>query len=739
MVLVSGTMVYFATKTKVNYNFEQFFPENAEETDFYYNYIDTFGSDNDFIVMAVVAPGQSVFDSVYLQNIDSIVAQTLKIPQVKDVRSLTNMTYFVRDQFMGNTYEVPYFKRNNLEEDSARIYRSDNVVGSLVNDDATSLAIIIQHREKLDDEGADSLLTTINDIVEVNGDYEAHKVGRVVGHTFYIDIINRELFLFVGLSVILIVIFLVITFRSWYGIYIPLIVVSLSVIWTVGVMGIIGKNLNIVLNIMPTILMVVGISGVVHLLSKYLDEIKEGLDKMEALKKTYKEVGWALVLTSITTIVGFVTLSTSDIRPIIDFGLLTATGVFFTFLFSIFMMRSILTLLPKLKLKRPNSKSWWRNNLGKMYLAVTGKSWIIIGASVIVLGFSIWGTLRIQTNNFIMEDLDAEHPLKKDYTYVESNFSGGRPFEMSIQIRDTSASIWDYEIVQQLDTLENYLTKVYGVGTIVSPLTPIKMANVSNHTGNFEYFRVPKDSAEFDKIVKTLNKFNDKEKFSYFLNSNQDWARISGKIGDVGSLVTKDLNRELYAFIDKNIDTQKLDIQLTGAPHLMEINNQLLARNVIQGLLIAFGIISILVGLLYRSFSIIIISLIPNILPLVIIGGIMGFTGIDMKLSTSLIFTIAFGIAVDDTIHFLSKFRIEMKKGYSKAVALKRTYISTGKAIIMTSLILSGGFLTLAMSDFSGTAYIGILICVTLVLALILDLTLLPVLILKFYPKRKLD
>ncbi|MEM9023164.1 MAG: MMPL family transporter, partial [Bacteroidota bacterium] len=215
-------------------------------------------------------------------------------------------------------------------------------------------------------------------------------------------------------------------------------------------------------------------------------------------------------------------------------------------------------------------------------------------------------------------------------------------------------------------------------------------------------------------------------------------ARFSGKLVDDGGQAVAAKNRALEAFFRQEIDARVLDYRVTGMATLIDKNNETLATGMMYGLLIAFGVIALIMGVLFRSFSIIIISLIPNVLPLLVIGGIMGFSGIDLKVATSIIFTIAFGIAVDDTIHYMSKLRLELAKGRTLPYAIKRTSISTGKAITVTSVILCAGFVTLILSTFTSTFYIGLLISITLLVAVLSDLILLPVLLLYFYkPKAR--
>jgi predicted RND superfamily exporter protein len=221
------------------------------------------------------------------------------------------------------------------------------------------------------------------------------------------------------------------------------------------------------------------------------------------------------------------------------------------------------------------------------------------------------------------------------------------------------------------------------------------------------------------------------------MDSTQQYARLSGTIPDWGNNIVSEKNRAFEKFLSQNIDSTMLSVKLTGTAHLIDQNLKLLSFNMLQGLILASIIIAVLMSLLYRSFMMTIISLIPNMFPLLVVAGIMGYLGINLKISTAITFTIAFGIAVDDTIHFLSKFKLELNKGKTMIRALRTTYITTGKAIIITSLVLFSGFFMLVLSDFEGTYAMGALVSVSLLVAVIADLLLLPILLLWFYKPRK--
>ena len=233
-----------------------------------------------------------------------------------------------------------------------------------------------------------------------------------------------------------------------------------------------------------------------------------------------------------------------------------------------------------------------------------------------------------------------------------------------------------------------------------------------------------------------IEKYDKENQLALLIDSNKVFGRMSSTLGDIGKYKMDEKNVRLIEFLDKNINKSLLKIHLTGTGYLLDKNMSTLATNLTKGLLIAIGLVSLLMGFLYKSAKMVLIAIVPNVLPLLMLGAVLGYLGIDLKVSTAIIFTISFGIAVDDTIHFMSKFKLELNKGKSTLYALKRTYLSTGRAIILTTLILCSGFLLLVFSDFLGTFYVGLFLSLTLLFALFSDLFILPVLLLLFFKKK---
>ncbi|MTI31888.1 efflux RND transporter permease subunit, partial [Xanthovirga aplysinae] len=564
---------------------------------------------------------------------------------------------------------------------------------------------------------------------------ETHYAGRVINQVFYIKLIKKEALFFVSLSFIFTVVILFLTFRSLWGVIFPLVVVGLSILGVFSFMKLTNKPMDLILNVIPTTMMVIGISYVIHLVSKYLEELRLKKENWMAIKNAYLCVGLPTFLAAITTAIGFLTLMSSNVKPVVDLGIYSAIGVGLCLLLSFTFLLAALNLLKRPRIVRKQQHElFWSRILHYMFLKLLKYKKTILLICLLLAGGGLWGILQIRTNNYILEDLKSNHQLKQDYKFFEEQFFGARPFEMSISLKDSS-SVLDEEVLQTLDIVDDFLEDEYGVGFVNSPVSVIKSFNQAYHGGAKEYYQIPKGK-KLKKIIRRLKQAGLNSPLYKFVSKNEMEARVAGRMADIGSDASSKRNIKLQRFMN-SLNPKDINYKLTGSATLIEKNHQLVTKNLIKGLTLAFLLVSLVVGIIYRSIGIAFFCLIPNIFPLLLTAGIMGFFGVPLKLSTSIVFTIAFGIAVDDSLHFLGRLQMERKQGKSMLYALKRTYLSTGKAISVTSIILCGGFLTLTFSNFLGTFYIGLFTSLTLLFAVLADLILLPALLMVFYPKGK--
>jgi len=729
---------FFTKNLQFDYDFESFFAKNDKDTDFFHEHRKRFESDNDFIFISVERD-EGVFNYEFLNHVSNLVDTLEQDSLVKSISCLTNMEDFVKTPFSRAVFKTPFITNCDTcdyTNDSLKIFSRPELKGLFINKDATGLLIYIKHAENISKEKCDQLKLKIDNLLKQYNLNNYHYAGRAIGQSYYIDVMQYETVFFIALSFILVIIFLWFSFKSWWGIWIPLLIVSASMIWITGFMSLVKEPMNLVLTVLPSIIFVVAMSDVIHLVSKFLEELRLGHSQNEAIKIAYKEVGVATLLTSITTAIGFVTLLTVTMRPVQIFGIYTALGVLFAFVLAYTLLPALLVLVKPPKLSQISIvKNYWYRFLHHSFSFILNKYKTLVLIFIAVLFVIGFGISKLEANYFLLEDLKKDNVMRSQFDYFDKEYMGLRPFELVVEVKQSSKKVTDYDVILELEKLDSFLVSDYGLTQTFSVVSVLKSANRTEHGGQMSYFKLPSEK-ETQKFLKQIKKFDRTQQMSLLMDSSLTYARLSSTLGDVGKYEVDEKNKRLFKFIDASIDKDLIKVHLTGTGHLLDKNMSNLSSSLTKGLLIAICLVSLLMGLLYKSLKMVLIAIVPNVLPLLMLAAIMGYFGIDLKVSTAVIFTISFGIAVDDTIHFMSKFKLELGKGKSTLYALKRTYLSTGRAIVLTTLILCSGFLLLIMSDFLGTFYVGLLLSLTLLFALIADLFILPVLLLLFFKKK---
>ncbi|TPE45943.1 efflux RND transporter permease subunit [Pontibacter mangrovi] len=741
LAVLTALSVYFASRLRFDYDFDNFFPKGDPDLAYYFSYRDKFGNDNDYLLIGIDNQGRSVFEKPFLTKVDSLTSYLQRQPHVRAVLSPTTVKSPVIEAF--GYFEIPYLhvaEPDRYQQDSINIYTSEELVGTLFSEDATAVSLFVQTTDNLGKGASDTLMAALQQKLEELQLPQTHVAGKALAQSVFVDKMKVELAIFMSASIVLVIIFLWVALRTAWGVLVPLLVVLLSVLWAMGVMGLFNKPIDLMTVLLPTIMFVVGMSDVIHILSRYITEIASGQDKLPALKLTVKEVGLATFLTSLTTAVGFLTLLTTAIVPIRNFGLYTAISIGFAYLLAFTSLPALLLLLKKPNpIKAGKVTFSWPIFMRRLLRFVLLHPKAILASSAVLVVLSLAGISQIKVDTTLLEDLGDDDPIIKDFLYFDQKFAGVRPFELHLMAAE-GHTLFDEEVLQEVEKLEVYLRQTYGLNFISSPATIVKTLNRAQNGGLQQFYTLPDSRSDLQSIKRRLQAFRNRSELRSVVTADDKEGRLSGNMQGIGSARATAQNDSLQRFIRQHINPDLLQTRLTGSAILLDKNNTYVTQNMMQGLLIAFAVIAVIVGLIFRSFRMVIISLIPNIIPLLMIGGIMGLMGVKFTVSVSIIFTIAFGIAVDDTIHFLSKLKLELVSGKSLPYAVKRTFISTGKAIIITSCILVAGFLTLVLSTFDATFYVGLFVSLTLVFAVVADLMLLPVLVLCFYriPKNKL-
>ncbi|CAN5325533.1 MMPL family transporter [soil metagenome] len=740
VLCITGISVNELRKIKFNYDFENFFPVNDPDLDTYLKFRKTFEYDNEFVLIAIENK-KGVFQKDFLEKLESFTDSLKNIPDIASVTSPVTLQNTSITEF--GPIQIPYLHIDDpsrYSSDSALIFRSPELMGSFFSPDGKSVSLFAKTTEGINKKKSDALVLNINNLIDRAHFDKVRTASKAKGQKVYLEKLTNEFFVFFIASFLLVVLFLYISFRSFWGVWVPILVVVLSIIWTLALMTASGKSLDIMTVLLPTMMFVVGMSDVVHIVTKYLEELREGItNRFDALLKTIKDVGFATFITLLTTSLGFLSLLNSHIIPIRDFGFYTSIGVFIGFILAFTIVPIVLNILPQpsLKLERDSSK-FWNKRLIRLLSWIFRNGKAIGIATVVITLLSFIGIANINLNNYMIEGLTTRDELRQDFIYFENHFSGVRPFEMIVTSVDSSKNVMDVDELRAMDKVEIWLRKNYDVGFIFSPVSLVKGIHKAENNGNPDFFTLPDDSSDIANLSDEVIHYRKRKEIKTLLTADRKQARITGKMHDVGSKIIRARNKQLEIFMQTDPDLRSIHVQLTGAAVMLDKNNEYLVINTLQGLFLSVLIVGLIIALIHKSFKMAIIAIVPNLLPIIFIGGLMGLFGIELKSSTSIIFAIAFGIATDDTVHFLGRLKLELLKGKSVAYALKRTYLSTGKAVVVTALILSAGFMTLIASGFESTFLFGLLVSITLLIAVITDLLLFPLLVIWLIKREKL-
>ena len=436
----------------------------------------------------------------------------------------------------------------------------------------------------------------------------------------------------------------------------------------------------------------------------------------------------ATLLTSITTAVGFATLMTSRIGPIRDFGLNAAIGVLIAYITVLFFTTAILSMFQVDKIiKLGKGQSFWDKLMERSYQFTKNNSRGIAIGGFVVLGLCGLGISMITTNYNIISNMPIGKKITEDFLFFEEKLTGFRPMEFAVYAQgDYNAN--DYEVVNEIHKVEEHLRQFPSVQAIGSITTVYKSINQMYGSNKPEAYKMPASKRKFDQYQRMVSKLP-QSNINVLLSKDKKKARITSRVLDMGADSLTNFGNRVDEWIALNTDESVVKFKRTGTGLIIDKNAEYIRRNLLQGLGLAIVIVSIIMALLFQNWKMLIISLVPNIFPLLLAGALLGFIGIELEAGVSIVFAVIFGIAVDDTIHFLSKFKLARNKGLSVEESLRITFLETGKAICLTTLILFFGFLVMLFSIHPPSVVVGLLISLTLFSALIADLTLIPLMI----------
>jgi hypothetical protein len=741
--LVLLTALYFSKNLNFSYDFESFFPDNDPALPFFKDYRKAFGHDNEFVLIALENE-KGIFKKDFLTKADSLTKQLKRLPFVEEVVSPSNLKKIAAQGFASTQIPLLHSQNEDLyKDDSAYIYKSPQWKNNFFSSDGKSICFYLKSKDGLSKSKSDTLAAGIKKLISNLNFNSFHLAGRIFAQSVFLEKLQKQFTLFILISLVFVTLLLWFTFKNTQAVLLPISLIVISTIITFGIMGALNKPIDIMTAMIPTMIFVAGMSDVIHFYTKYNDEILAGNNQTDTLKLIFKEVAQPTLLTLISTVVGFLSLCYSGIKPVRDFGIYTSIGIAVAFVLTYTYLPAILSLLkthsqpfPKGREKETQVLPFGKDlgwELHKLFFWVIRKGKAIAVITCLLMVVSVWGMFKIVPNQKLLDDLSDKEPVKQDFLFFEEHYGGVRPLEIDITIKDMRKTIWDYEVMKQLNAVDSFVTQTYQPGFMLSPVSLVKSVNEAYDGG----YILPKDTADYNRDIKLITDNKNSRRLRELAQKDGKRSHISAKIKDFGSQTVDKYNTSLTNFVNQHTDTSTVKLTITGTTNLIDLNNSYLVTNTMQGLLTGILALALLTFIIHRSFKMVLVFLIPNVVPLLIMAGIMGLFHIPLKASTAIFFSIAFGIATDDTIHFISRFKLELSKSTSPLRAFKHTYAETGKPVFLTTLILLGGFISLVLSDFESIRLFGLLTCLTLLVALLAEIVLLPVLLMALFRKKK--
>ncbi|MEI6507740.1 MAG: MMPL family transporter [Bacteroidota bacterium] len=731
---------YETTKVQLTYDFAKVVPNDDPDFIEYTNFKQMFGEDGNVLVVGV--QNKKLFEKDFFNDWYKLSCDVEKIEGVEKVISLGNIYSLSKNEEKHHLELTSLLKKpfdNQREVDSFKtvVESLPFYKGLLYNPETnvTLLAITLS-KSKLDSKERIPLVQKIEDECRAFGNKyhtDIHFSGLPYVRTIYSSKVADEIKIFTYLSILVTALFIFLFFRFFSAVIFSLIVVIISVVCTLGSIHLFGYRITLLTGIIPPLMVIIGIQNCIYLLNVYHQEFRIHGNKMLAIIRLISKNGLPLFLTNVTTAVGFCVFSFSGSAILDQFSVISGVNIMLVYIISLIFIPIVYSYLPPPKLE--HTKHLDGIGLNKaMELCnklVYNNRKSIYAITILLCVVSVWGAFKVRSLGYVVDDLPHRDPVYTDLKFFEKNLKGVLPFEIRIDTKK-DGGVKDYATLQKMNKLQKELADFPEFSKAVSVVDFLKFANQGYNGGDPKYYIIP-NVLEISDIISYLPKQEPGKKglLKSMIDSNFRFARISIQMADIGSEEMKVLNVKVQTKIDSIFPKEKYDVKITGTSLIFLKGNDYLVQNLLQSMIAALVIISLMMAFLFFSWKMVLISLVPNIVPLLMTLGIMGFFDIRLKPSTIIIFSIAYGIVVDFTIHYLAKYRHALQKNnWNMALAIPQSLREAGPSIIYTAVALFFGFIIFAASNFGGTVALGVLTSLSLIFGMLMNLLLLPALLL---------
>ncbi|PWJ58861.1 hypothetical protein CLV98_103228 [Dyadobacter jejuensis] len=734
-------MAYRASKIELSYQFARILPSTDPIEKEYQDFRQRFGEDGS--VMVIGWQDEQLFELDKFKDWYALTTEIKETKGIKNVLSLANLQKVVRNDSLKRFDFEPLLNHaptTQVEVDSLkeRVANLPFYDGLILNSKTGATVMVITFNDK--DLNSKRRLTIVDDLEAMAEKFaqkhqvDLHYSGMPYIRTVNMKKISSEMELFMGLAILVTLIILFAFFRSFRLTMLSIVVVLIGVIHSVGLLELFGFKITALTGLIPPLLIVIGVPNCIFLINKYQIELTSGKPKDESIRQMVGQIGLSTFLANFTTAIGFGVFYFTNSILLVEFGVVAAISVMITYVLCLCLLPITLFYMSKPKtrhLKHLEGK-WAAGFLEKVDYLVHFKRKEIYISMVVVILISAYGMTKIKAIGYVVDDLPKKDVVYTDLRFFERNFNGVLPFEVMVDTKEPNGVFGNQaRTLYKLKALENLMAKYPEFSKPVSVVQATKFLYQGYRGGDKKYFALP-GAMQLSKMKDYLsNQEGASEQLNSFLDIDKRITRVSFQMADVGSDSIKVLLSDIRPKIDSIFNPEQYHVALTGHSLVFLKSNDYLLSNLYESLLIAIILIAIVGMVLFRSIPIILLSKLPCLIPLALTAGIMGYFGIYFKPTTILIFSITFGIASDGTVYFLTRYRQELyNHGLNPSQAVTQSIYGTGLSMIYTAVILFCGFSIFAASSFGGTAAMGVMVSITLLVAMCTNLILLPALLL---------
>ena len=745
ILIILGIITYLLASQiqyiRLSYTEANLLPKDHEANIEYDHFLKIFGEEGNIIALAV--KDSTIFDVDKFNNWNTLSKTLDTFPEIDFTVSVGDIQKLVKDDAHERFVMEPLFSEKpksdaDVQKIKDELFHKLPFYNNLLSNERTGTIRTLLYLNKdivNTSERKDFILNTLNPMVK---EFEkANNVDVKVSGMPYIRTMNsqnieEEMNLFVGLALAITSLIFFFFFRSFRATFITMLIVSIGVVWALGFIGLFRYEITVLMALIPPLIIVIGVPNCIFLINKYQQEVKSHGNQAKSLQRVISKIGNATLMTNVTTASGFATFIFVKSQLLKEFGIIASINILCIFLLSLLIISIIYSFLakPKTKHLRHLEKKWIERIVNWMENTVRHKRLWVYTVTVVLIITSIIGVYMIRVSGSLIEDMPKGKPFYKDIVFFEDEFGGIMPLEIVIDTKRPKG-VMRLATLNRMEKLNEIIDEIPELSPSISILNLVKYSKQAYYNGNPKYYQLPTSQERNFILLYTKNSNSNSNLLKNFVDSTGQYARITTFMKDIGTEKMERIEERLDARIKKEFPQDNYTVTLTGKALVFLKGTNYLIKNLVISLSLAILLISLFMAWMFKSFRMIIISLIPNIFPLLVTAGLMGYIGIPIKPSTILVFSIAFGISVDDTIHFLAKYRQELvAHNWRAKKAVYAALHETGISMFYTSVVLFFGFLIFVVSSFGGTIALGGLVSITLLIAMVSNLLLLPSLLL---------